>query len=331
VPGQPSGTTVEYYLRAEGLKGGVNLTQSLPAQQPETHPLSYTVGAPQPSAVTGLKVPETDGPLIGFSLQNIDATQQVKRRFVFNRTEAVHQWYHPSGVLSRDSIGPAFDPAERITHVQLGQGPFKVISVQALAGFDFDAHHVLVATVHLSYGRDPDGPGPLRTADITLTRERPQGRVQFNADAAGTLEYSYDVEFTYDPDRVVGGDGKSIRSRTFAGVTARSITVDLDTHSPLFGVQILPGHLSLGEQLVSQVQVRVAPTRDTPGSTVVLRGNGDRDVRYVLPADPATRRIYVRQETFFKDDSSVQERTDFADHELVVNEPTDAILRMTPH
>jgi hypothetical protein len=328
IPGQGNGVTIEYFVKATGRKAGAEVTQTLPADQPETKPLSYTVGAAQRSGVS-LQVPQTDGPLVGYSLRAISVTQLVERTFTFNRTEAVTQHYHPSGALSRDAVGPEFDPAQQVTRVALGEGPFRILVIRALAGFDFQRAHILAATVHVEYGTTPAG-GPLRALDIRLTKDRPAGQVQFFADEAGTQAFSYHVEFVYDPDKVIGAAGQAIRSRTFTGVTGRAITVELDQHSPLIPVEVVAGQLRFSEGTIRQVQVRVAPVATAEGRTIVLSGGQDRDLVYVLPANPASRVYYMRQEFFFRDTSTVVERANMTDTQVVVNEPAGKVFKMVP-
>jgi hypothetical protein len=321
--------TIEYYFRVTGTKGAAAVTQTLPADQAEANPLSYAVGSTQQSGVS-LKVPQTNGPLIGYSLNSIDVTQQVKRTFKLNRSEAVTQHYHPSGALAHDDIGSQFDAAQQITRVALGEGPFKILVIQALAGFDFATSFIRTATVHVEYGTNPNGPGPLHAVDILLTRDQTRGQTQFFADDSGDQSYSYFVELTYDHDRVVGSAGQAIRSRTFTGQTGRSITVDLARHSPLVPVEVIAGRLNFLEGIIQQVQVRVAPTAAAEGRTIVLSPTSGRDLLYVLPADPAHPVYFMRQTFFFKDESTTVERADAIDTQVVVNEPSDLIFRMIP-
>jgi hypothetical protein len=321
---------IEYHIVVEGTKAGASVTQTVPAEQPEARPLSITVGTEQRSNATALKVPETDGPLVGFSLQSMSVSEQTKRKFNLSRAEAAHQTFNASGLLSRDGIGPDFDPDKQVTRVALGQGPFRLLIIKAQAGFDFATHHVLSAVVHIQYGRDAAGTGPLHALDIPLTKERPSGQVQFFADDEGTQEYSYHVTFTYDPDRVVGGSGHELRSRTFTGVLARALTIDLDLHSPLLPVEIVPGRLRFDDGLIEQVQVRVAPSRNGEGRTLILNPKSAGEKLYVVPADPARRDYFVRQETFFPNDSAVVERDSVTDSQVVINEPDKAIYRPTP-
>jgi hypothetical protein len=276
-------------------------------------------------------VPQTDGPLIGYSLRSINVTQQVTRKFTLSRTEAVTQRYHPSGALSRDGIGSEFNPDQQVTRVALGEGPFKVIGIRANAGFDFEAQHVRMATVHITYGRNPAGTGPLHAVNIALDKDNPSGRVQFFADETGTQEYDYFVEFTYDPDRVIGTTpGTAVRSRTFVRETTRIITVDLDRHSPLIPVKVEAGFLKFNEGIIQQVQVRVAPTSTGEGRTMILDQNRSGDVVQIVPVDPAMRQYYMRQEFKFKNHTTVLERHDVTDTQVVVNEPSDLIFRMVP-
>ncbi|HEY2292732.1 MAG TPA: hypothetical protein VGM86_18680, partial [Thermoanaerobaculia bacterium] len=329
IPGQASGVTVEYYFRVTGQKGTASVTQTLPADQPEANPLSYTVGSSQQSGVS-LKVPQTNGPLIGYSLSSIDVTQQVRRTFTLNRSEAVTQHYHPSGALGHDSIGAQFDAARQITRVALGEGPFKILVIQALAGFDFATNFIRTARVHIEYGTNPNGPGPLHAVDIVLTKDQTRGQTQFFADDSGSQAYSYFVEFTYDHERVVGASGQAIRSQTFTNQIGRSITVDLARHSPLIPVEVIAGRLNFLEGIIQQVQVRVAPTAAAEGRIIVLSPTNSRDILYVLPADPAHPVYFMRQTFFFKDESTTVERADMVDTQVVVNEPSDLIFRMIP-
>ena len=334
IPAQPNGTVVEYYVTAQGTKAGAAITQTLPADRPETTPLSVTAGVPSASRATGVKVPDTDGPLIGFSLTTMEATQQVTRTFRFTRTEAERRQIHPSGVLSRDGLGPDFDPATQVTRVALGQGPFRVIVIRAIAGFEFGTSGVLAATVHVEYGRNPAGDGPMHALDIPLSKDQPDGQTQFFADEAGTQDYSYRVTFTYDPDRVVGATHQELSSPVYSGRRDRTITVDLARHSPLIPVEIVPGKLRFEDKLIEQVQVRVAPSKAAQGRTVVLDGTATAGAPaervHVLPEDRADPGYHLRQQTFFPDDSTVVERDGVTDTSVVVNEPTDAVYTVTP-
>lgn len=329
IPGQPSGKTVEYYFSASSTKNGNRITQTLPEDSPERNPLSYSVGAEQQSSVS-LKVPQTDGPLIGYSLRMINVEQLVERTFTFNRTEAEVQHYHPSGILSRNGIGPDFDPSKQITRVQIGEGPFKLLIIKVQAGFDFSVRHILSAKVHIEYGVSRTGSGPMHALDVVLTKEKPNGQVQFFADDAGTQEYSYFVEFTYDPDRVVGVSGEAIRSQMFTSVKTHSITVDLDLHSPLIPVEVMAGVINFREGIIKQVQVRVAATKTAEGRIIVLSADSARDLVYVMPADQSNRVYYMQQTFFFKDDATTIERQNVTDNQVIVNEPTDLVFRIKP-
>lgn len=335
LPGQPSGTTIEYLIRATGTKAGAAVTQTLP-EAGEREPLKFTAGA---APVTGgggtqARVPLTDGPLLGYSLQSIDISQQVKRSFLLNKSQAVTQRYHPSGALSANDIGPAFDPQQQITRVALGEGPFRVIVLRLNAGFDFARHDVLAATVRVEYGRQADG-SPLQALSATLTQAQPSAQLQFFADEAGTQHYRYWVEFSHDPDQVVGlTPGQVVASPVFEGVTARSITVDLDTHLPLIPVEVLPGVLSLDPTapggLIRQVQVRIAPAPAGEGRVVML-SHGSVGARVmVMPALAGVRSYHATETFFFRDGVTTIERPDLRDTQVVVNEPADLVFKMIP-
>ena len=188
-----------------------------------------------------------------------------------NKAEAATYHYHPGGALSANHIGPAFDASKQVTRVALGQGPFKLIEIQMQAGFDFDRYAIKTATVRIEYGKKADGTF-MQVLAIPLSKDKPSAKTQFFADDAGTQTYTYWVEFTYDPEHVIGTvPGQVLSSAKFENVDARSITVDLKVHSPLIPVQVAPGVLSLTNGLIKQVQVRVAPTPTSEGRVVVLR------------------------------------------------------------
>ena len=77
--------------------------------------------------------------------------------------------------------------------------------------------------------------------------------------------------------------------------------------------------------------MRIAPTRTTTeGRTLVIDSAEDVAHVYLLPADPAHPSYYMRQETFFPHDSTVVEVDAVTDTQIVVNEPTEDIFRVTP-
>jgi hypothetical protein len=306
------------------------VTQTLPAGG-DTAPLSFSVGAASSSNGTGLKMPQTDGPLIGYSLRSIETTQQIKRTFTLNKAEATTAHYHPSGALAANRIGSAFDASKQITRVALGQGPFKVIEIKMQAGFDFDLYAVKVATIRIQYGKKPDGTF-MHALAIPLTKDKPSAQTQFFADDAGTQTYNYWVEFTYDPEHVVGTTpGNVLASKVFENVDTRSITVDLKVHSPLIPVQVTPGVLSLTNGLIKQVQVRVAPTPTSEGRIVQLDATKTDGQRlFVVPANPASRVYHLQEKFFFQDGATTVEKPNQTDPQAIVNEPADLVFKMIP-
>jgi len=330
IPGQPAGTTVEYSIRATGTKAGAAVTQLLPAGG-DTAPLSFSVGAAASNNGVGLKMPQTDGPLIGYSLRSIDATTQTKRTFKFDKAEATSYHYRPSGALAANRIGSAFDASKQITRVALGQGPFKIIDIKMQAGFDFDLYAIKTATVRIQYGKKPDGTF-MQALAIPLTKDKPSAQTQFFADDAGTQTYTYWIEFTYDPEHIIGTTpGHVLSSPVFENVDTRSITVDLKVHSPLIPVQVTPGVLSLTNGLIKQVQVRVAPTPTSEGRVVQLDAQHTAGERlFVVPANPANRVYHLQEKFFFQDGSTTVEKPGLSDPQVIVNEPADLVFKMIP-
>lgn len=334
IPSQARGTTVEYYLEAKGSKGDKALTQTVPDKDAKKKPLSFRVGAAEDTRTRSFEgvadIQSTT--LIGYSLRSVDVSEQVKRTFKLNRQTAITQSYYPAGALSANAIGPAFDASRQITHVRLGEGPFKEIVLRFRSGFDYDAHHILAATVNVTYGRRQDGSDePLHELTVRLTKASPDGQVQFLADDFGTQSYDYRVVWTYDPDQLVGADGsdEGIRSALIEGETSRDVTVELDRHSPVIPVTVRTGNLIFNPQVLRQVQVRVAPSETGEGRTVQLDAPSSKRHINVVPA-AGSDRYFMEQTFFFRDDSTTLNVPDARDSEVFVNEPDGVVFRMRP-
>ena len=60
---------------------------------------------------------------VGYTLRRREISQQIKRKFTFDKAEAKVLKYHPNGALSL--AGTAFDADKQLQLVRLGEGPFK--------------------------------------------------------------------------------------------------------------------------------------------------------------------------------------------------------------
>lgn len=323
---QPSGTTLEYYISAGG---GVGKQALLLPAEAHAKPLSFTVAVADTESAS--KGPSIDGPLVGYSLRMMDITQQTKRSFLLNRAEAVIQHYHPAGILSRDGIGPQFDPKQQMTLVALGEGPFKIVVLTASACFDFETYHILKAEVHIEY---PSDNGELQQLPpIPLNKDTLKGQIQFFANNPKVQEYRYYVEFSVDPQYVIGAAGKTIRSATLrSGLDDRSISVTLYEHLPLIPVELVAGTISFSDTGLKQVQVRIAltPESNSEGRTLFLPSTEKRQILLVMPADSTHRTYFMRQTFFFKEDSIFTDHPEMTDAQVVVNDPEEHVLRISP-
>ena len=340
IPGQPEGTEVEYFLVAKGRETAsaaetTDATINLP-NDGEAAPYTFRAVSQQEleRATTNDRntaahpIPSNASAGIGYSLRNISASEQIKRTFDLTRTTATRQTYRAAGTISGSNIGASFDPATHVSVIQLGQGPFKLIQLEAGANFDFAAARIKSVKVHIDY---PSSAAVERTADILLDAAHPTGKVQFMANVAGAQTYDYRVEMVYDPEAVVGQIPATMPWPTFTGQTDRHLMINLDQHSALLPVKIETGLLSFSDTTLRQVQVRVAPSAGAAdASTIKLDATHGGELRYVVPDNFSAPRYHMKQTFLFRDDQAEFELADQRATHVVVNEPPDLIYRMRP-
>lgn len=340
IPGQPNSTDVEYYLEAKGradtaAAATTDATITLP-DHGDTAPLTYkaVTQAQLDAAATSSRndranpVPSNASPGIGYSLRSIQASEQIKRTFDLTRTTTSRQTYRAAGTISGGNIGADFVPASHVSLVPLGQGPFKLIQIEAAANFDFAASKVMSCKVHLDY---PDRLSPTLSTDIKLDATHTSGKVQWMANEAGVQTFDYWVEMVYDADVVIGPalpDG--YRSRVFIGQRDRHLMINLDQHSPLLPVHIEPGLLTFSDTTLRQVQVRLSPDPLTEAHVIKLDGSHGSAIRYIVPKNPLDPTYFMKQTFFFRDDSATFEYPDQRTTQVVVDEPQDLVYRMRP-
>jgi hypothetical protein len=340
IPGQAENVEIEYYLEATGRQDpaaeeSTNAAIKLPAQGADG-PLSYKAvtqatldaAATEQRNAEANQRPQTSGPLIGYSLRHMNVEEQVIREFDLTRSTTSRQTFNASGALSGDNIGGSFDPATDVTHIQLGQGPFKLIQISASANFDLAETKIKSAKVHIDY---PDATDPLHTVEIMLTAAQPTGSAQFMANQTGSQTYSYWVEMVYDPAFVIGAvTDATRRSDTFV-TNGRHIQVNLEQHSKLLPVNVQTGNIRFAETTIRQVQVRLAPAATTgEAHTFKLDATTTSAMRYIVPTTPATPTYHMRQTFFFKDDSATFDFSDQTATHVLVNEPEGLVFRMKP-
>jgi len=259
-------------------------------------------------------------------------SQQVKRTFVFDKTEAKTHAYHPAGALSLE--GTNFDASKQVLLVRLGDGPFKEINIEIRSALDFEELQVLEAIVHISYGfRERNGDKTKRKHEISIAvnAAEPRKFISFFVDSFGTLVYDYFVEFIHKPGTIIGTHETKIRSRTFENVTERDIAVNITDHSPLVPIEIQPGNIAFSEEAVQSVQVFVAPEKNANGRTVIFKDGATDLKKFLIFPKVEDQYVYFKREKFFfKEDSIEDEFENQRDSQVIVNRPETRVLNISP-
>lgn len=344
IPGQPADTQVEYYLEAKGrtdatADASTDQTVKLPADG-DTAPITFRAVSQQAldEAATSSRneranpVPTNASAGIGYSLRNIEASEQVKRTFDLTRTSTTRQRYTAGGAITGQNIGASFDPATHVTHVALGQGPFRLFQLQARAGFDFASAKVRSCKLHVDYPSAGGGAAAYTTSvEIALDATTPSGKAQFMANEAGDQTFDYWVEMVYDPDVVIGAASPTgFRTEVFSGQRERELMLSLDKHSPLLPVHVEAGLLSFSDTTLRQVQVQLSPAAGAEAHTIKLDATHASALRYIVPTNPADPTYHMRQTFFFRDDQATFDLPAQRTTQVVVNEPADLVFRMRP-
>lgn len=270
---------------------------------------------------------------VGYTLRRREISQQVKRKFTFNKAEAKTIKYHPNGALSvADS---EFDINTQLMHVKLGEGPFKEIELEVRSSFDFDEYDIRETIVHISYGfkgENGDKTNRLHEHSLTLSKTNISDKIKFFVDDYGTLSYDYQVEFIHNSGSIIGTPETKITSQIFEDETKRDLSINMDTHSPLIPVEIQTGELQFEDDGIRSVQVFLAPKKGANGKTTILK-NGSSDMkRYLIhPPEENQYDYFLRQEFFFKDEKLIFEEENLKDSQVVVDRPLARIFSITPN
>lgn len=281
---------------------------------------------------------ETDSALdidvnVGYRLRRREISQQIKRKFTFNKAESKTIKYHPNGALSL--AGTAFDADKQLLMVTLGEGPFKEIELEVRASFDFDEYDVREAIVHISYGYkgdEGDKTKRLHEHSLTLNKTNLNDKIKFFVDQYGTLNYDYQVEFIHNTGSIIGSPETKITSQLFENETRRDLSINMDTHSPLIPVEIQAGELQFSDDSIRSVQVFLAPSKGSNGRTTILNQGSTQMKRYLIqPPEENKYDYYLRQEFFFKDEKLVFEEENIKDSQVVVDRPFARIFNITPN
>ncbi len=281
---------------------------------------------------------ETDSALdvdinVGYTLRRREISQQIKRKFTFNKSEAKVFKYHPNGILS--VAGTAFDADKQLQLVRLGEGPFKEIELEVRASFDFDEYAVRQAVIHISYGYKGDkGDKSKRVHEhsLTLDKNNLSDKIKFFVDDYGTLSYDYQVEFIHNTGSIIGSPETKVTSQLFEDEVRRDLSINMDTHSPLIPVEIQTGELQFNDEGIRSVQVFLAPSKTANGRTTILNSTNAAMKRYLIhPPRENQYDYYLRQEFFFKDEKLIFEEENIKDSQVVVDRPIARIFNITPN
>lgn len=269
---------------------------------------------------------------VGYTLKHRSISQQVKRTYVFDRSEAKVDTIHPSSLLTLD--GTAFNAEKQLMLVRLGEGPFKEIEIEIRSALDFEEFQIQEAIVHISYGfREAQGDKTkrLHEGSYQVSPNKPRTNINFFVDQYGTLTYDYYVEFIHAAGSIIGSHETKIRSRSFENVTERDIAVNISDHSPLIPVEIQPGNIVFSVDGIQSAQVFVAPAKGANGRTVIFKdGNTGLQKFLIAPTVPAKYVYYKKEAFFFKEDSIEQEFNNLIDSQVIVNKPETRVLSIAP-
>ncbi|WP_204344381.1 hypothetical protein [Psychroserpens algicola] len=270
---------------------------------------------------------------VGYTLRRREISEQVKRKFTFNKSEAKTIKYHPNGPLS--VAGTSFDTDTQLLLVKLGEGPFKEIELEVRASFDFDEYDITEAVVHLSYGYkgdEGDKTKRLHEHSLTLDKNNLSDKIKFFVDDYRTLSYDYYVEFIHKTGSIIGSPETKVTSQVFEDETKRDLSINMDTHSPLIPVEIQTGELQFEDEGIRSVQVFLAPKKGGNGRTTILKEGEATMKRYLI--HPPTENQYdyfLRTEFFFKDEKLVFEEENLKDSQVIVDRPLARIFSITPN
>ncbi|WP_282148926.1 hypothetical protein [Algibacter lectus] len=270
---------------------------------------------------------------VGYTLRRREISEQVKRKYSFNKSEAKIIKYHPNGPLSVE--GTSFNSDTQLLLSKLGEGPFKEIEIEVRASFDFDEYDVIEALVHLSYGyKEDEGDKTKRVHEhsLTLDKNNLNDKIKFFVDDYGTLSYDYYVEFIHKTGAIIGSPETKVTSQVFEDETKRDLSINMDTHSPLIPVEIQTGELQFETDGIRSVQVFLASQKGGNGRTTILKDGVPTMKRYLIkPPKENQYDYFLRKEFFFKDEKLVFEEENLKDSQVIVDRPLARIFSITPN
>ncbi len=270
---------------------------------------------------------------VGYTLRRREISQQIKRKFTFEKAEAKTLKYYPNGALT--VANTAFDADKQLQLVRLGDGPFKKIELEVRASFDFEEYQIREAIVHISYGYkgvEGDKTKRLHEHSFTLDKLKLNDKIKFFVDQYGTLTYDYQVEFIHDTGSIIGSPETKVVSQLFEDEVRRDLSINMDTHSPLIPVEIQSGELQFHEDGIQSVHVFIAPEKGGNGRTTILNKDNSELKRYLIhPPEENKYDYFLRKEFFFKEEKLIFEEENIKDSQIIIDRPFARIFSITPN
>ncbi len=269
---------------------------------------------------------------IGYTLKRRSVTEQIKRKYIFNRVEAKRHQIYPQGALTTE--GTEFDPSKQISLTRLGEGPFKTIQIEARSSIDLEEYKIQELIVHIEYGykgANGDRDNRVHYISLTLNKFEPRKLVDFFVDDYETLVYDYYVEFIHEPNTIIGTRETKITSRVFRDVSERDISVNIRDHSPLIPVEIEPGNLDFSPDRIRSVQVYVAPNSTGNGKHAIFSSQNSSLRKFLIyPAEDSGGTYFAREKFFFQNEDFEIVHEDITSSQLIINSPETQLLNITP-
>ncbi len=253
---------------------------------------------PAPEAGIGGPLAQLLGGLAGGEVTSATALFVLKARLEVVREEktfeltydgrtAVELTHVCAGFLSTLLAGEA--AALAIREIDLDDPFFSALTVEVIPVFDFEEMaDLLEATVHLAHGDHREsysfrrGASEPRRFQVPLTR-------------AGGDEYTFEVEYHFDPD--LGGGPTVVRAGPFRS-RHRALVVDPLAHFRYRRLRVLLGPVDLASVPRIHVHLRIpgdVGEADLAGATLVLDGQRPEQLwRQRLPMAYSTARVRAR-------------------------------------
>ncbi len=278
------------------------------------HPTPPTVTTPTPARPTpGAAPPPTPAPAnsanannlaIGFHLKYLNQDELKTMDMSWKEAAAVEQTHSPNGTFGFLMRG--LDSKKNFIDVDLDSDFFNRIKVMVDCPTPYAAVGLSEVKVHMQYGDRGDGQ-PKFVNDLELKPDAlghitPQ-EFTCSLDAKRTLNYSYSVDFYFDPSSPVRGQKTHYTSATLTSQD-RTLSIDPQTFVGILKVEVGPGELDFDS--IPRVQVKMfyddAPNNFHVQDTFILTKDKPTFQWAVRLNDPQQNQ-YAYEVTYFLPDN----------------------------